>query len=302
VNADGTITLTVNTALATINSAPAFSATKGTSLAAGPGNYQITTVASPSVVAPTAFAIVSGTLAPGLTLNNGTGVISGTPDTEGVFTVGLAANNGGATGGGNGPTFNLTVTVEVAAPAIDSSLNAHGATLTPFNYILTAANSPTSFTVVNQPAWVSSVTSYLDSGVLKCLISGRPTAAGRHELTVSALNTGRTGAAQSDTETLVITVYGSRPTSGGVGVTSPGTGRVGVAFSAYLTGVAPNVNDPVYFNVTGLPPGLGFANRAARQQGQITGTPARAGIYPVKVYIQNPKGYTTTTVTFTILP
>jgi hypothetical protein len=121
VNADGTITLTVNTALATINSAAAFSATKGTSLAAGPGNYQITTVASPSVVAPTAFAIVSGTLAPGLTLNTGTGVISGTPNTEGVFTVGLAANNGGATGGGNGPTFNLTVTVEVASPVLSNA-------------------------------------------------------------------------------------------------------------------------------------------------------------------------------------
>lgn len=302
VNADGTITLTVNTALATINSAAAFSATKATSLAAGPGNYQITTVASASVVAPTSFVIVSGTLAPGLTLNTGTGVISGTPNAEGVFTVGLAANNGGATGGGNGPTFNLTITVEVAAPAIDSSLTAHGATFSPFNYVLTAANSPTSFTVVNRPAWVSSVTTFSDSGVLKCRVSGQPTAAGRHELTVSALNTGRTGAAQSDTETLVVTIYGSRPTAGGVGVTSPGTGQVGVPFSAYLTGVAPNVNDPVYFNATGLPPGLGFANRAARQQGQITGTPTRAGTYPVRVYIQNPKGYTTTTVTFTILP
>jgi hypothetical protein len=302
VNADGTITLTVNTALATINSAAAFSATKATSLAAGPGNYQITTVASASVVAPTSFVIVSGTLAPGLTLNTSTGVISGTPNAEGVFTVGLAANNGGATGGGNGPTFNLTITVEVAAPAIDSSLTAHGATFSPFNYVLTAANSPTSFTVVNRPAWVSSVTTFSDSGVLKCRISGQPTAAGRHELTVSALNTGRTGAAQSDTETLVVTIYGSRPTAGGVGVTSPGTGQVGVLFSAYLTGAARDVNDPVYFNAIGLPPGLTFGSAAARQQGLITGTPTKGGIYPVKVYIQNPKGYTTTTTTITILP
>ena len=114
VTADGTITVTVNTALATINSASTFSATKGTSLATGSGNYQITTATSASVVAPTSFVIVSGSLPSGLTLNTSTGVISGTPNAEGVFTVGLAANNSAAQGGGNGPTFYLTITVDVS--------------------------------------------------------------------------------------------------------------------------------------------------------------------------------------------
>jgi len=302
VTADGTITVTVNTALATINSASTFSATKATSLAAGPGNYQITTATSASVVAPTSFVIVSGTLAPGLTLNTSSGTISGTPNTEGVFTVVLAANNSAAQGGGNGPTFNLTITVEIAAPAIDSSLVAFAGTYTPFIYVLTAANSPISYSVENRPAWVSSVTTYADSGVIKTQISGQPTAAGRHELTVSAFNTGRAGAAQRDTETLVITVYDSRPSASSVGITPPGTGRVGVPFSTYLTGAARDVNDPVYFNATGLPAGLTFGSAAARQQGLITGTPTKGGIYPVKVYMQNAKGYTTTTLTITILP
>jgi len=302
VTAEGTITVTVNTALATINSASTFSATKGTSLAAGSGNYQITTAPSASVATPTSFGIVSGSLAPGLTLNASTGVISGTPNTEGVFTVGLSANNGAAQGGGNGPTFNLTITVEVAAPAISSSLIASAGTYTPFTYVLTAANSPISYSVENRPAWISSVTTFTDSGVIKTRISGQPTAAGRHELTVSAFNTGRTGAAQRDTETLVITVYDSKPSASSVGITPPGTGRVGVPFSTYLTGAARDVNDPVYFNATGLPAGLTFGNAAARQQGLITGTPTKGGIYPVKVYMQNPKGYTTTTLTITILP
>jgi hypothetical protein len=302
VTAEGTITVTVNTALATINSASTFSATKGTSLAAGSGNYQITTAPSASVATPTSFGIVSGSLAPGLTLNASTGVISGTPNTEGVFTVGLSANNGAAQGGGNGPTFNLTITVEVAAPAISSSLIAFAGTYTPFTYVLTAANSPISYSVENRPAWVSSVTTFTDSGVIKTRISGQPTAAGRHELTVSAFNTGRTGAAQRDTETLVITVYDSKPSASSVGITPPGTGRVGVPFSTYLTGAARDVNDPVYFNATGLPAGLTFGSAAARQQGLITGTPTKGGIYPVKVYMQNPKGYTTTTLTITILP
>ena len=304
VSADGTITVTVNTALATINSASTFSAAKGTSLAAGSGNYQITTAPSPSVATPTSFVIVSGSLAPGLTLNTSSGVISGTPNTEGVFTVGLSANNGGAQGGGNGPTFNLTITVEVAAPAIDSSLIAFAGTYTPFTYVLSAANIPTSYSVENRPAWVSSATTFTDGadGKFKMRISGQPTAAGRHELTVSAFNTGRTGGAQRDTETLVITVYDSKPSASSVGITPPGTGQVGVPFSTYLTGAARDVNDPVYFNATGLPSGLTFGSAAARQQGLITGTPTKGGIYPVKVYMQNPKGYTTTTLTITILP
>jgi hypothetical protein len=101
---------------------------------------------------------------------------------------------------------------------------------------------------------------------------------------------------------LVITVYDSKPSASSVGITPPGTGQVGVPFSTYLTGAARDVNDPVYFNATGLPAGLTFGSAAARQQGLITGTPTKGGIYPVKVYMQNPKGYTTTTLTITILP
>jgi len=305
VTAEGTITVTVNTALATINSASTFSATKGTSLAAGPGNYQITTAPSASVVAPNAFVIVSGTLAPGLTLNTTTGVISGIPATEGDFTVGLVANNSAAQGGGYGLPFDLRIIVEVAPPAIDSSLIAFAGTYTPFTYVLSAANNPTSYSVENRPAWVSSATTFTDSAdrKLKMQISGRPTRADKpDELTVSAFNTGRTGAAQRDTKTLVIRVYDSRPSASSVGITPPGTGRVGVPFSAYLTGAPRDVNDPVYFNATGLPAGVTFGNKAARQQGLITGTPTKAGTYPVKVYMQNPKGYTTTTLTITILP
>ena len=307
VTADGTITVTVNTALATINSPSTFSATKGTSLAAGPGNYQITTALSASVVAPTSFVIVSGTLASGLTLDTTTGVISGIPNTEGIFTVGLAANNGVAQGGGNSLTFNLTITVEIAAPAIDSSLIAFAGTYTPFIYLLSAANNPTSYIVESRPAWVSSTTTFTDvDGKFKMRISGQPTGADRHELTVSAFNTGRmvsgVSPTQRDRETLVIRVYDSRASASSVGITPPGTGRVGVPFSAYLTGAARDVNDPVYFNATGLPPGLTFGSAVARQQGLITGTPTKSGIYSVKVYMQNPKGYTTTTLTITILP
>jgi len=303
----GSIFLKVNTGLATINSPATLSATAGNSLTSGPGNYQITTAPSASVDTPTSFKIVSGSLPSGLTLDTSTGVISGIPLVYGVFTVGLAANNkntaNGDNGGGDGPTFNLTITVELVAPAINSSLLGHAGTYLPYNYVLTAANLASSFSVQNAPSWISSITAEEDGNGLKIMrIAGRPTTEGRHEVTVSAINTSRLGAQQVDTKTLVINVYGSRPTASSVGVTAPGTGRVGVPFSAYLTGGARDVNDPVYFNATGLPKGLTFGSATARQQGLITGTPTQAGTFTIKVYIQNAKGYTTTTTKFTILP
>lgn len=305
----GSINLKVNTGLATINSPATLSATAGNSLISGPGNYRITTAPSASVDTPTSFKIVSGSLPSGLTLDTITGVISGIPLVFGEFTVGLAANNKktdngvNLNGGGDGPTFNLTITVELVAPAINSSLLGHAGTHLPYNYILSADNLASSFSVQNAPSWISSITAEKDGNGLNIMrIAGRPTTEGRHEVTVSAINTSRLGAQQVDTKTLVINVYGSRPTASSVGVTPPGTGRVGVPFSAYLTGAARNVNDPVYFNATGLPKGLAFGSAAARQQGLITGTPTQAGTFTIKVYIQNAKGYTTTTTRFTILP
>ena len=303
----GSIKLKVNTGLATINSPATLSATAGNSLISGPGDYRITTVPSASVDTPTSFKIVSGSLPSGLTLDTNTGVISGIPLVYGEFTVGLAANNknttNGDNGGGDGPTFNLTITVELVAPAINSSLLGHSGTYLPYNYVLTADNLASSFSVQNAPSWISSITAEKDGNGLNIMrIAGRPTTEGRHEVTVSAINTSRLGAQQVDTKTLVINVYGSRPTASSVGVTPPGTGRVGVPFSAYLTGAPRDVNDPVYFNATGLPKGLAFGSAAARQQGLITGTPRQAGTFTIKVYIQNAKGYTTSTTKFTILP
>ena len=303
VTAVGSIKLKVNTGLATINSPATLSATAGNSLISGPGNYQITTITSQSVTSPSKYKVVSGSLPRGLTLEETKGTISGIPLEYGVFALGLTANNGQAEGGGNGPTFTLTITVDLVAPAINSSLLGHAGTYLPYNYVLSAANLASSFSVEKAPSWISSITAEEDSNGLKIMrIAGLPTTEGRHELTVSALNTSRLGAPQADTKTLVINVYGSRPTAGGVGLTPPGTGRVGVPFSAYLTGAARDVNDPVYFNATGLPKGLTFGSAAARQQGLITGTPTQAGTFTIKVYIQNAKGYTTTTTKFTILP
>lgn len=57
------------------------------------------------------YSVVSGALPTGLTLNTGTGAITGTPTTPGVFTFVIRASNGG----GSVDTGTLTITVTSAA-------------------------------------------------------------------------------------------------------------------------------------------------------------------------------------------
>lgn len=68
-------------------------------------NDEVTATNSPS------YSVVSGALPGGLTLNTGTGAITGTPTTPGVFTFVIRASNGG----GSVDTGTLTITVTSAA-------------------------------------------------------------------------------------------------------------------------------------------------------------------------------------------
>jgi alpha-tubulin suppressor-like RCC1 family protein len=81
--------------------------TSGTTATATVGtafNFQVTASNS-----PTSFAL-TGTLPAGLSFTTATGVIGGTPTVTGAFPVTLTASNAG----GTGPTFTLTITVNVA--------------------------------------------------------------------------------------------------------------------------------------------------------------------------------------------
>lgn len=57
--------------------------------------------------AATSYALASGTLPPGLTLNTTTGVISGNPTTVGTYTVGITGTNSSSTS----PAATLTITI-----------------------------------------------------------------------------------------------------------------------------------------------------------------------------------------------
>lgn len=138
--------------------------------------------------APTYFG-ASG-LPAGLSVDNATGRISGTPTEPGSYTVLLTASN--ASGDG---TMTLVLQVgPVPVPLITSATAAVAAVDVAFNYQIEADNSPTAYLADGLPPG-------LVFDALNGTISGAPTTTGASDVVITAINSfGR------DTKTLALTV------------------------------------------------------------------------------------------------
>lgn len=102
---------------------------------------------------PTSYAVLTGSLPAGLTLNTTTGLISGTPTTAGTSSVSVTATNGGGTSDPATIEFNIAKGTQTATlPDINASVGAVDSTL-PQN---TSAGLPISY-VSDNPA-VATVT------------------------------------------------------------------------------------------------------------------------------------------------
>ena len=123
--------LTVTVPPPVITSATSASGTAGT-----PFSYQIAATGS-----PTKYGVQG--LPGGLGLNPATGLISGTPQAPGTYTLTLNAYN--ASGKGSA-ALTLTVAPK-AVPVITSATAASGKVGTAFSYQITATNNPTSYGV-----------------------------------------------------------------------------------------------------------------------------------------------------------
>ena len=125
----------------------------------------------------------------GMTLNTTTGVISGTPTSQGVYSVVIGASNGTTTGTA---TYVYTVGASTA-PVINSSLTATGTVGQPFTYHITSSNNPTSYGATGLPSGliINTSTGY---------ITGTPTTSGATTITITATN-----ATGTSTKSLVLT-------------------------------------------------------------------------------------------------
>jgi hypothetical protein len=141
-----------------------------------PFNYQIT-----GLHTPTSFSALF--LPNGLSLDSGSGAISGTPQESGMFGVLITDVNACSN-----DTELLVVTLNSGLPVITSSNLATGTESLPFTYQITASGTPTAFGTESLPAGLS-----VNAGT--GLISGSPIFAGEFDSTIWASNAWGVGSA-----------------------------------------------------------------------------------------------------------
>ncbi|MBX3737116.1 MAG: immunoglobulin domain-containing protein [Candidatus Didemnitutus sp.] len=157
-------------------------------------NAQAGTAFSYQIVAtnnPTSFGALDAPV--WLSVNTGTGLLSGTPTGPGTYTIRLTASNSGGTS--NEAALSLTVYAAPNTPVITSGNSAAGRVGQVFSYQITASNSPTSYVATGLPAGLTF------DGALGT-ISGTPTTSGTFTVTISAVNANGEG----NRVTLTITI------------------------------------------------------------------------------------------------
>ncbi len=263
------------TSILLINVAPAVNAPVITSAPIAPGtvgqafNYSLTASNS-----PTGFAITSGTLPAGLTLDTTGGAITGTPTTAALGETRVWFNATGAAGSGLSLEVLFVIAPAAATPEITSNGTATGQVGQPFQYTITAnsATSISAYGASGRPAWLA-----LDTAT--GIMSGIPTEATTTPITImlTATNTGGTGNAK----TLSLTV---QPAPATPIITSPlsASGRVGATFTYQIAAS----ESPTSYVATGLPAGLTLNSTT----GAITGTPSVSNTFEVSLRAANTAG------------
>ncbi len=218
---------------------------------------------------PSGFLQTSGTLPAGLSFDSVTGAISGTPTEAGDKRVWFAGDSV-AYGRGFAMEVLFSIAPPATAPVISSNGTAAAQVGLPFQYQITATNSPTGFAATGLPEGLS-----LDAAT--GVISGLPLKAGTFAVVLTATK----GTETSDPKTLSLTI---QPAPATPVITSPLTaiGRAGES----LTYNATASESPTSFAATGLPAGLSLASAT----GVISGTPTVSGTFTVTLRAANGAG------------
>lgn len=230
---------------------------------------------------PTSFALASGALPAGLSLNPATGQITGTPSASGTFNVTLTATNAGGTSVAFSVSFRIAAAATV--PVVTSSPVATGRVGEAFSYQTTASFSPTGFAAVGPLPGGLSINA---TG----LVSGTPTTAGRFTMNLTATNADGTSAPLAVQVTIT-------PSALSPVITSSSTAG-GTAGSAFAYTIAAT-NTPTAFTATGLPAGLAVNGTT----GAISGVASAPGESTVVLGASNAAGSAVPkTLTITIAP
>ncbi len=221
---------------------------------------------------PFTFAVASGSLPAGLSLNTTTGNISGTPSAAGAYSFVVSATN---TVGSITQSYSGTVTSGAISPTISTTALNSLTQGTSFTQTLAVVGTTPITWTVSAGSMPAGLTLNSSNGT----ISGTPTGSGAYSFAVTATNT-----AGSDSKTLSGTIAssGAAPV---ITTSSLNSLTQSTAFSQTLVATG---STPITWGVSSgtLPGGLAINSSS----GVISGTPTTAGSYSFTVTATNAFG------------
>lgn len=215
------------------------------------------------------YSISAGSLPSGLSINAGTGAITGTPNTGGPFTFTVFARDSDGNTGSHSYTVNIGANILTVNPA---SLP-NGSVGTAYTQTVTASGGtggPYTFTLVSGA--MPTGTSIASNGN----ITGTPTVGGPYTFTIQATD----GSGNTGTRTYNVTIGSNILT---VNPATLPSGTQGTAYSQTIT--ASGGSTPYTFARTSgaLPPGLSLSSG-----GVLSGTPTANGTFNFDVQATDP--------------
>ena len=210
-----------------------------------------------------------GTLPPGLSVNTSTGVISGTPNTAGAYSVTITATDNAGFDATASFTWTITNTVSVTNPGDQSDVS--GSVITPVPVVASDSSSTAALTYSAGSSLPPGLSIDSSSGV----ISGTPTVAGTFSVTVTATDDAGFAGSASFTWTITNTVSVTNP-----GDQSDISGSAVTPLQIEASDSLPSATLSYSDNGT-LPAGLSIDPST----GLITGTPTTGGQSTVTITV-----------------
>ena len=213
---------------------------------------------------------------PGLIINTGTGVISGTPNINqsGTFNVEIDAINGFGTARAN---IVITILPVTGAPIVSGANKTAGTVGTAFSYTIALASGSPAATSYATGALPGGLVLTPATGVISVgALAGPP---GRFTIAISATNATGTGKG-----TLIIDISAAATAPAIVTVQNPPSGSVNTPYTFTVEAI----NSPASFSAgtpSTLPPGLTISSA-----GVLSGTPSQAGSFPISITATNATG------------